>query len=421
MKYFLCCLVLMNILTWISGSICVQGQTVVENYHQARNLYETAVYQWYDLYAEGVMTKAPEAGKLLDSARILMDRKKDDEAGKMIRQAQGLLKHRDKKVLEHYLPHPANKETAARAPSGATVGDYRVMSRFGVGLWDIAGSFMGTGDDGKFYLIMPLIYFKNTSSVIPPVLCEIISSDDPPRKHLIAVKAMPKVIQTEDSLRIEATDGESQIVYTVKISGGRKIVTCSGYAPGISFSYAMLPALTYWFNRNENFAIPYPGTLVAGFEEPGIASGTIEEDGQSIIIDQTAGISECFYNGPQPGHQLTEFRKVIGQYGNEWYIPFHAGEVSGIFLIYGEFRDALLQINGKSVVPESFTITPQVANQSISITAKTSEGILVLDLESLIWDRQFAEYSGTLTGSLNGKPISKGNFLLEHTLKNQKP
>ena len=172
MRTLIYCLAFVNILTWISGGTCLQGQTVDENYHQARNLYEVGVYQWYDLYAEGVMTKAPEAGKLLDSARILMDRRKDDEAGKMIRQAGELLKQRDKSVLQHYLPHTANKETAARAPSGATVGDYSVMSRFGVGLWDIAGSFMGTGDDGKFYLIMPLIYFKNTSSI-----CLLYTSD----------------------------------------------------------------------------------------------------------------------------------------------------------------------------------------------------------------------------------------------------
>ena len=408
--------VLISNLIWIAGCISLQGQTAEENYRQLRNLYEVAVYQWYDLYAEGVMTKAPEAGKLLDSARILMDRKRDAEAEKMIRQAEGLLKHRDKSVIQHYLPHPANKETAARAPSGATVGDYSVMSRFGVGLWDIAGSFMGMGDDGNFYLIMPLIYFKNTSSVIPPVLCEIISSEDPAKKHLIVVNTTPKVLQTDDSLRIEATDGESRIVYTVRSSGGRKVVTCSGNAPGINFSYSMSTDLTYWFNRNENYAIPYPGTLVAGFEEPGFASGTIEQNGKTISIEQAAGVSECFYNGPQPGHPLTEFRKVIETYGNEWYIPFHSPDVSGIFLVYGEFRDASLIIKGKRVSPEQFTIIPVIANKSMRIVAETPEGRLVIDLNCLIWDKQFAEYSGTLSGSLNGKPILDGSFLLEHTL-----
>jgi hypothetical protein len=408
--------VLIIILTWILGGLCLQGQTVDEDYRQALNLYKTAVYQWYDLYAEGIMTKAPEAGKLLDSVRVLMDRKMDDEAGKLIRETEALLKHRDKSVLQHYLPHPAKMETAAPAPSDATVGDYSVMSRFGVGLWDIAGSFMGRGDDGNFYLIMPLIYFKNTSSVIPPVLCEIISSGDPSKKQLIAVKAVPKVIQTDDSLRIEATDGESRVVYTVRTSGGRKIVTCSGNAPGISFSYTLSPDFTYWFNRNENYSVPYPGTLVAGFEEPGAASGMLTWNGKTMKIEDAAGVSECFYNGPQPGHPLTEFRKVIATYGNEWYIPFHSPDVSGIFLVYGEFRDAALWIHGKQVVPGKFTITPLEANKSVRIETDTPAGRLVLDLNCSIWDEQFAEYSGTLTGSLNGKPISKGNFLLEHTL-----
>ncbi|MEI6457252.1 MAG: hypothetical protein WCO93_13255 [bacterium] len=413
--------VLIIIMAWISGGVYLQGQTTAESYRQVLNLYDVAVYQWYDLYAEGVMTKAPQAGKLLDSARVLMDRKMDDEAGKLIRKADGLLKHRDKSVLQHYLPQPANKRTAARAPSGATVADYGVMKRFGVGLWDIAGSFMGTGDDGNFYLVMPLIYFKNTSSVIPPVLCEIISSEDPSKKHLIAVKTKPKVILSEDSLRIEAVDGDTRIVYTVRNSGSGKVVTCSGNAPGISFSYTLTPEFTYWFNRNENYSVPYPGTLVAGFEEPGAASGTLTWNGKTVKIGNAAGVSECFYNGSQPGHQLTEFRNVIETFGNEWYIPFHSPDVSGIFLVYGEFRDAALWIRGKQVVPERFTITPLIANKSVRIEAGTSDGVLVLDLNCSIWDKQFAEYSGTLTGSLNGKPISKGNFLLEHTLMSENP
>ena len=105
------------ILLQLGGITCSQAQSVKESYNQTRNLYDLAVYQWYDLYAEGVMTKAPLAGKLLDSARILMERKMDDKAGKIIRQAEALLKHRDKSVLKRYLPRPANKETAPRAPS----------------------------------------------------------------------------------------------------------------------------------------------------------------------------------------------------------------------------------------------------------------------------------------------------------------
>jgi hypothetical protein len=413
----------MNMLTWIAGVICLHGQTVDENYRQVRNLYDVAVYQWYDLYSEGVMTKAPEAGILLDSARELMDRQMEDAAGELISKAEALLKHHDKSVLEHYLPDNRKPEKAARPVPDATVGDYSVMSRFGVGLWDIAGSFMGTGDDGNSYLIMPLIYFKNTSSVIPPVLCEIISSGDPSKKHLIVVKTKPTVTQTEDSLRIEATDGENRIVYTIRKSGNRdsgagKIATCSGNAPGISFSYTLTPDFTYWFNRNEKYAVPYPGTLVAGFEEPGAASGILTWNDKTVKIEDAAGVSECFYNGSQPGHPLTEFRKVIAQYGNEWYIPFHSPDVSGIFLVYGEFRDAVLWIDGKQEVPEKVTITPLEANKSVSIETDTPHGRLVLELNCSIWDQQFAEYSGTLTGSLNGKPIRGGSFLLEHTLMN---
>jgi hypothetical protein len=410
--------VLISNLIWIAGCVSLQGQTTTERYRQARNLYDVAVYQWYDLYAEGVMTKAPEAGKLLDSARVLMERKMEDAAGELIRKAESLLKHYDKSVLEHYLPDNRKPEKAVRPVPDATVGDYSVMSRYGVGLWDIAGSFMGTGDDGNFYLIMPLIYFKNTSSVIPPVLCEIISSGDPATKRLIVVTTKPTVTQTEDSLRIEATDGETGIVYTVRNSSGGKIVTCSGNAPGISFNYTLSPDFTYWFNRNENFAIPYPGTLVAGFEEPGAASGTLIWNSKTVKIGHAAGVSECFYNGPQPGHQLTEFRKVIETYGNEWYIPFHSPDVSGIFLVYGEFRDAALWIHGKQVVSEKFTISPLEANKSVRIETDTPHGRLLLELYCSIRDKQFAEYSGILTGSLNGKPIREGSFLLEHTLMN---
>jgi hypothetical protein len=423
MRIVLTRIVLLNLLIWIAGCMSLQGQTTAERYRQARNLYDVAVYQWYDLYAEGVMTKAPEAGKLLDSARILMDRKMNDEAGKMIGQAEGFLKHYDKSVLEHYMPDNRKPEKAARPAPGATVGDYSVMSRFDVGLWDIAGSFMGTGDDGNSYLIMPLIYFKNTSSVIPPVMCEIISSGDPSKKRLIVVKTIPTVTQTEDSLRIEATDGENRIVYTIRKSGARdsgagKVATCSGNAPGISFNYTLSPDFTYWFNRNENYAVPYPGTLVAGFEEPGAAAGMLTLNGKIVKIKDAAGVSECFYNGPGPGYHLTEFRKVIEQYGNEWYIPFYSPDVSGIFLVYGEFRDVALWIRGNRVVPEKFTITPLEANRSVRIETDTPEGRLVLDLNCSILDKQFAEYSGTLTGSLSGKPIRAGNFLLEHTLMN---
>lgn len=415
MKFTCKILLVLSILIRFAASTG-QAQTVPVLYNKVMNIYETAVFQWYDMYAEGVMMKAQPAGKLLDSAKILMERRMNAEAGKLIHQAEELLKYRDKTFLKHYLQQPEAGGRPLTATTDATVNDYTAMERFGVGLWDIAGSFMGRGDDGNSYLIMPLIYYKNTSSIIPPVLCEIITSEGPSEKRLIVVKTVQRVIQTADSLRIEASNGETRVIYTVRHVQGSKIVSCSGSAPGISFSYTLTPGFTYWFNRNQSYAVPYPGTLVAGFEEPGAASGTITRNGKTVTIGHAAGVSECFYNGPQPGYQLTEFRKVIETYGNEWYIPFHSPDVSGIFLVYGEFRDAVLMIGGKQISPERFTIKPVTANRSLRIEAWTPEGLLILNFDCSIRDKQFSEYSGTLTGSLKGKPIQSGSFLLEHTL-----
>jgi len=42
------------------GAYCA-GTNVTAKYDAVKNKYDIARYQWYDLYASGVMVKAPEA------------------------------------------------------------------------------------------------------------------------------------------------------------------------------------------------------------------------------------------------------------------------------------------------------------------------------------------------------------------------
>ena len=59
-----------------SGAANSAGNEVTAKYDAVKNKYDIARYQWYDTYANGVMVKAPEAGKMIDQAKDLMDKKR---------------------------------------------------------------------------------------------------------------------------------------------------------------------------------------------------------------------------------------------------------------------------------------------------------------------------------------------------------
>ena len=157
-----------------AGAAYSAGTEISSLFDAVKNKYDIARYQWYDLYAEGVMVKAPEAGKLIDQAKVLIDRKRNAEAEKLLTQADKLLDVRDKSVLPKYNATDNIKKPDLSKIRKSTIDDYKARDMYGLLKGDIAIGFVGRGDDGLLYEIMPLINYHGTGGVVSPVAFEIM-------------------------------------------------------------------------------------------------------------------------------------------------------------------------------------------------------------------------------------------------------
>ncbi len=407
-----------------SGTLYSAETDIQKKYNAVRNKYDIARYQWYDLYAEGVMVKAPEAGKLLDQAKSLVDQKKDAEAGKLIDQADKLLNVRDKSVLPKYdATDNIVKNPDLSMLRSSTIQDYKVRDMYGLLKGDVGLGFVGTGDDGLTYEIMPLVNYHGSGGIVSPVAFEIMRSDEFGRIHMVLIKSKPIIVmETENSVVWYAQEGGNYQLYSVTKIGGVTFTWVEGKGKdlsGIDVSFNILGKArsTYWYNQNRDNYVIYPDTAFAGFEELGDAEGTITIGGKTSNFKNVFLENENLFNGPKPYTNINRisYRKQMTIYGNEWWMPFRTDQLDGFLCIIGASRDFAVFYKGEYIVPADVKITPLVANRSFMIEAKTAKGDLKLKVECLTSELFYYEYGTKITGTFTGINLTNGYGALEKT------
>jgi len=406
-----------------SGAANSAGNEVTAKYDAVKNKYDIARYQWYDTYANGVMVKAPEAGKMIDQAKDLMDKKENLEAEKLLDQADKLLDVYDKSVLPKYdaTDNIKNPDLSRIRPS--TIGDYKARDMYGLLKGDIAIGFVGRGDDGLLYEIMPLINYHGSGGIVAPVAFEIMRSDEFGKLHMVLIKKQPEIIlQTDQSIVFYAEENGNYQLYSASKVGDTTFVWIEGKGKDLSgidvaFNVVMKSEFTYWYNMNKPDYMIYPGTSFAGFEEIGPAEGTITIGNKTAKFKNAFGESENLFNGPKPGTDINKisYRKQMTIYGNEWWMPFRTDQLSGFLCIIGSSRDFAIYYKGEYIVPTEVKIIPLVANRSFMVEAKTSKGDLKLKVECETSELFYYEYGASLTGTFAEIKLTNGYGSLEKT------
>jgi len=416
----------------------VKKAVALENYENVLNKYKVAYYFWYDTFAEGEIPPAnvaransnlEKAKKLINLGANNADMAFFNNADKLLKEADKLLDER-KKVPDQF-PYETSTPLLQQDSSKvykAKASDYLVLERYGVLMNDVGPSIWGYADDGEYYLITTFYNYHARGKIIKPVVIEIISTKYPNKRYVYLLNAETKVIQTKDSVEYNCVDGEKSFRTFVKddpVGGGTTILSegkfpaVPGKAPAISFSVTTTPTFSYWYNQNLGAAMMYPDIVLAGFEQPGPAWGTITIDGKKATFNKTAGaVTEvCMISGA-PGKKYDEYRTNMTKYGNEWYIAVHTDQVDAMFISYGKFRDAGIYYKGKYIIPTEYRLIPGIANQTLTLIAKTKEfGDLTLNFEIKLHDPVYTERVATVAGSYDGQVLTNGGAWFEHVFK----
>jgi hypothetical protein len=399
------------------------GDEVAVKYDTVRNKYDIARYQWYDIYADGVMVKAGEAAKLIDKAKTLLKEKKTSEADKLLDEADKLLNVYDKSVLPKYNATDNIKYPDLSKIREATIDDYKVRDMYGLLRGDIAIGFVGRGDDGLLYEIMPLVNYHGSGGIVSPIAFEIMRSDEYGKIHMVLINRQPSItLQTDQSIVFYAEQDGNYQLYSVTRTGDSTVVWIEGKGKDlggvdVAFNVVMRSRSTYWYNQNRPDYVIYPNTSFAGFEEIGAAEGTITIGNRTAKFNNAFGESENLFNGPKPGTDINKisYRKQMTIYGNEWWMPFRTDQLDGFLCIIGASRDFAIFYNGKLIVPTDVKIIPLIANKSFMIEAKTPQGDLKLKVECETCELFYYEYGASITGAFAGMELTNGYGSLEKT------
>lgn len=416
----------------------VMQAVALESYENTLNRYKVAYYFWYDTFAEGEIPpgNVAKANANLEKAKQLIDQgtKNADvvsfnKADKLIKEADKLLNERKKSPdqFPYETSTPLTRQDSSKVYK-AKAADYLVLDRYGVLMNDVGPSIWGYADDGEYYLITTFYNYHARGKIIKPVVIEIMSTRDPNKRYVYLLNAETKVTQTKNSVEYNCVDGEKSFRTLVKddpVGGGTTVLSegkfpaVPGKAPAISFSVTTTPTFSYWYNQNQGAAMMYPDIVLAGFEQPGPAWGSITIDGKKATFNKTAGaVTEvCMISGA-PDKKYDEYRTNMTKYGNEWYIAVHSDQVDAMFISYGKFRDAGIYYKGQYIIPTEYRLVPGIANQTISLVAKTKQyGDLVLNFEIKLHDPVYTERVATLTGTFDGQTLSNGGAWFEHVFK----
>jgi len=151
---------------------------------------------------------------------------------------------------------------------------------------------------------------------------------------------------------------EDYIKYTIHDNSYELEANCGSTYINLVFQ----KEVSFWYNKARPAEV-YPDCEIAGIEEVSKATGYLLTEGKRINLTGL-GHSEHFFN---KGNIVQK----IKEYGNEWWMPFRFDEVQGIFVVFGDYRDAGLLIDGEYIIPSSFDYFVDKENRKIRIVADT--------------------------------------------------
>lgn len=363
--------------------------------------------QWYDIYALGILPKAPVADSMIVEAQKALDAGDLKKATAMLTEADTLLKQYTPVDVPDY---PASTPLKDPSDQGkihkATLADMKLMELNGVPRWNYWFNFVGKGDDGNLYMAYVYINHHGTGKLVPPTVFVWSCNTDAQNITKIKLNALPKLKTEED--RIVWTIEENGQSLRYALAEGK--VTLSYKDKDFAFTSEFINNYSFWYNKNVDYALILPDAPMAGFEETGNSTATFTIGGKKIMATGFGEQENLFCGGPKGA----DYRTALIKYGNEWWVPFHTDQAEGIFIMTGKYKDAGLFINGKYIIPSDFEVTPIEANKSFTIKATTPEGALVVNFDMWGWDPALYEHWGICSGTYNEQQLTNGYCWLEH-------
>ncbi|MEI6782003.1 MAG: hypothetical protein WCQ21_13910 [Verrucomicrobiota bacterium] len=369
--------------------------------------YDIVKAQWFDIYELGLVPGADQAGKLLTAAQQSLSAKDNHRASDLLDQADRLLSVYSKADLPVFEPEkPLSNPAELGKLRKATMSDVARLEIGGLPRWNYWFNFSGKGDDGVLYAIYFCVNYHGTGAQTPPILA-VVSCNKTPGKHDdYSMNVVANRKESPDQLSFIAAEGSKTLNFTIRSDR----TTIQFQSSQFSADLALATPFSFWYNKGNQPVMIVPGSPGAGFEEPGLASGTITIAGKQIKVTGFAELENYFCGGKG----AADYRTALLKFGNEWWVPFATDQVQGIFVATGPYKDAGLFIDGKYVIPSEFHIVQGEARKVFSIHAKTSAGDLLLTFNMWGWNPALMEYWGTVAGTLAGKQLSSGYCWLEH-------
>ena len=394
---------------WAGGKIMQDAAVseVAQRLATLQNRYDVVKYQWYDIYADGLVPGADEGGKLIIDAKAALTAGNAPQAAKLLDSAEKLLSTYEKGTLPVYTPpEPMKKPGDPGKIHLGTLSDLKMMEFAGIPRWNYWYNFVGKGDDGEQYMIYACINHHGTGKIVLPVLFAISSTKNPAAIQKLNFTTLPVYTEGKDSMTYTVTEGNRSLTYTlaqgkVKITYQDADMTVNTSA---KFDYS------FWYNKGLGGAEMMPNAVMAGFEEMGAATATFTVKKKKVTVKGFAEQENLFCGGPKSA----DYRTALLKFGNEWWVPFHTDQVSGLFCMTGRYRDAGLYYKGKYYTPSEFKVTPLKGNTSVIIDAKFGGNDLHLIVDLWGWDPKLYEHWGNAAGTVNGKKLTNGFSWLEH-------
>jgi hypothetical protein len=363
--------------------------------------------QWYDIYAKGVLLKAPLADSMISSAKTALDAGDLKKVTELLTEADTLLKQYTPVDVPDY-----NASTTMNDPKDlgkihkATIEDLKLMEVHGTPRWNYWYNFVGKGDDGNLYMAYGYINHHGTGKLVPPTVFAYSCSTDPQTIKKVKFNTLPKLNAVKDKITWVVEENGQWLEYT--LAEGK--INLKYKEKGFEFESEMHNQYSFWYNKNVDYALILPNSPCAGFEETGEAEAEFVIGDKKIKANGFGEQENLFCGGPRGA----DYRTALIKYGNEWWVPFHTDQAEGIFGMTGKYKDAGLFINGQYIIPSDFEVTPIEANKSFTIKATTPEGILEVNCDMWGWDPPLYEYWGTCSGTYKGEQLTNGYCWLEH-------
>ena len=157
----------------------------------------------------------------------------------------------------------------------------------------------------------------------------------------------------------------------------------------------------FWYNKGRPAIIFSDGTKIAGAEPFSRVSGHIVIDGRKVEVVGFAD-HEAFFNKGDIVHNIIK-------HGNEFWLPFWCNDKThGIFVIFGDYKDGGVVIDGKYMIPKRFDLTilrlHGFSPVKVNLSAETLDGSLDLTYDGIArFGWQFGEVVSKVSGIFTRK------------------